>query len=95
MGALAAVRIVGGQHGGMGPSYQPDGCGPRLGARSAMLRQQETPIVSAGFDASKPEPDFFLVESNPEHWAVKYIHPQYNGTKALEFVQVWEASVRG
>ena len=43
-------------------------------------------MVLAEYDHSKPEPDLFLASTNHHHWEEQYIHPEYNGTRELEFV---------
>lgn len=45
--------------------------------------------ILANPDAYVPDkvhPDLFLAQTNEPLWRMKYIHPLYNGTKALDFV---------
>eukprot|EP00049_Salpingoeca_infusionum_P017598 m.353590 g.353590 ORF g.353590 m.353590 type:complete len:838 (-) comp16804_c0_seq1:1424-3937(-) len=46
-----------------------------------------TLVDPTGYSHVEPHPDLFLLENNALHWEDTYLHPEYNGTKHLEFVQ--------
>lgn len=48
--------------------------------------ETSTNTVFIEYDHSKPEPDLFLASTNHHHWEEQYIHPEYNGTRELQFV---------